>query len=164
MRRLLVVPILAVAVIGCASQPLNAPSLLPRAIENRSEAEAVRVPAPVVADAALDAEIARRSAAFDAAVRAYDAAVPATERKLQTGRSAAEGSERWLDAQTALAELGQARAAIDGALAAIEALAITRDAANDPPYPALDAALAVAQARFDAAAATDARLRAILPG
>ena len=153
----------ALILTGCASQVSNAPSLLPRAIESRSDAEPVVTAGPIVADPALDAELARRVADFDAAARAYDAVVPAIERQLARSTTAREGTDAWLAGQAAIGELGQARSAIDTAFAQIEQLAITRGAAGEPPYPALDAALVAAQARFEASAATDARLRAMLP-
>lgn len=149
---------------GCAGQTPDTPSLLPRAIETRSDAEPVRDLPPVHADAALDSKIAHLAADVAAAIRAHDAAMPGVTARLAVARAAHEGSEAWLDGQAALGTLGQARSAIDTALAGLESLAIERARAGDLPYPALDAAISTAQAASVRATADDVRLRVLLPG
>lgn len=156
--RLLLLPITLSA---CASQPVNAPSLLPRAIETRTDSTPVR-DETVRPDPALDTRIAQRAAAFDKAAAAFDAGKAALGRRIESGKGAAEGSERWLDAQQALGELQQLRTATDGAMTDIEALAIERAGAGLLPYPALDAAVARAQTIVDGQMAEENRLRAIV--
>ncbi len=146
---------------ACASQPVNAPSLLPRAIETRGETPTVR-DETVRPDPALEAKIAAGVATFDKAAAAFEAGKTALARRIEAGKGAAEGSERWLDAQQALGELQQLRTATDGAMSDIEALAIARAGAGQLPYPALDAAIVRAQAVIDRQMTEENRLRAIL--
>lgn len=154
----------ALLLAGCAPTTDNAPSLLPRPIETRSDAEPVATTAPAAADPALDAEIARRVAAFDAAARAFDGAVPGVEAKLAAARGAAEGSERWLDGQSAIGDLQQLRAAAEAAMAEIEELAIVRATDGRLPYPALDGAIATAQGLLERQLAAENRLKALIGG
>ncbi len=146
---------------ACASQPVNAPSLLPRAIETRPDSPTVR-DETVRPDPSLDSKIAAGVATFDKAAAAFDAGKAALARRIEAGKGAAEGSERWLDAQQALGELQQLRTATDGAMTDIEALAIERASAGQLPYPMLDAAIARAQGVVDRQMAEENRLRAIL--
>jgi hypothetical protein len=143
---------------GCTA-PARGPSLLPRAVEGRSNAEPVR-PTPVATpDAALDAQIAERSRAFAEAADAFERQVAALGPAIARGRAAREGSDAWIASQLALGELSQARAAVESSISALEELAIAREAARRPPYPALDEALAKAAARMERIAASDAALR-----
>ncbi|MBM7406359.1 MULTISPECIES: hypothetical protein [Sphingomonas] len=135
---------------GCAKERGEFPSLLPRAIEQRSDAEPER-PVPVAtADPALDAQIAKLTSAVDAADAAFRKAADRAEQLARAARGAAQGSERWLDAQTALAEVDVARSEIQQPIAELERLAIDRAAAGEPAYPALDAALKSGRERADA--------------
>jgi len=135
---------------ACVAPAGDYPSLLPRPIEKISLAEPVR-PVPVATpDAALDARIAALSRDVTGAKAAFDAAATRVRKTVGAAADSSEGSERWLGGQVALAELDVARTAIDVPLAELERLAIDRAAAGAPPYPALDAALAKANA--DAAA------------
>ncbi|MES2337490.1 MAG: hypothetical protein V4537_05265 [Pseudomonadota bacterium] len=160
MRRLfLPAPLLLAA---CAGTVPDAPSLLPRAIETRGVAEPA-VAAPVDApDPALESQIAPRIAAFDAAAKAFAEARTGLATRIDRAKGAAEGSERWLDGQSAIGDLQQARTAVEGAMADLEALAIARASAGQPPYPALDRAIATAQAELDREMATETELKAIL--
>lgn len=153
--------LLPIALSACASQPDTAPSLLPRAIETRSDTPVVR-DETVRPDPALEAKIRAQVATFDRAAAAFEAGRTTLGRRIAAGRGAAEGSERWLDAQQALGELQQLRTATDGALTEIEALAIDRGAQGLLPYPMLDAAIARAQAVVDRQMAEENRLRALL--
>lgn len=148
---------------GCAgATPPNAPSLLPRAIESRSDAEPVVPVQPVTADAALDARIAERVAAFETATAAFERSRASVAARVTRAKGAAAGSEPWLDGQAAIGELQQLRTATDGAIADLEALAIERAAAGAPPYPALDTAIATAQAELDRQAGIEAQLNTAL--
>ncbi|KQM27270.1 MULTISPECIES: hypothetical protein [unclassified Sphingomonas] len=143
---------------ACAAPAGDYPSLLPRPIEKISLAEPVR-PVPVATpDAALDAKIATLAREATAAKASFDTAATRVGKTVGAATGSAEGSERWLGAQVALAELDVARTAIDVPLAELERLAVDRAAAGAPPYPALDAALAKANADATAQRKTIATL------
>ncbi len=156
-------PVLFAALLSaCAAPAGDFPSLLPRPIEKISLAEPVR-PVPVATpDAALDAKIATLGRDVAGATRAFDAAVARARPTVQAAKGAAEGSERWLGAQVALAELDVARTAIDTPFGDLERLAIDRAAAGAPPYPSLDAAVAQTTAAATAQRGTIATLSASL--
>ncbi|MFV0622484.1 hypothetical protein ACBY01_00540 [Sphingomonas sp. ac-8] len=150
--------VVALLASGCAQQRGDFPSLLPRAIEQRSDAEPER-PVPVATpDPALDAQLKTLTAAVASADVAFGQAADRAEQRARAAKGASEGSERWLDAQTALAEVDVARGAIQQPVAELERLAIDRAAAGEPAYPALDAALEAARTR---AAAQVERVRSI---
>ncbi|WP_294319504.1 hypothetical protein [uncultured Sphingomonas sp.] len=131
---------------ACAAPAGDYPSLLPRPIEKISLAEPVR-PVPVATpDPALDTRIVTLGRDVAGAKAAFDAAAERVRKPVAAAKGSSEGSERWLGSQVALAELDVARTAIDVPLAELERLAIDRAAAGAPPYPALDAALARANA------------------
>ncbi|MFZ3482447.1 hypothetical protein [Sphingomonas sp. 3-13AW] len=158
MRRpfLLLVPVVLTS--SCAQDRGDFPSLLPRPIEQRSDAEPDR-PLPVAApDPALDAQIAKLMQEVEAADAGFAKAANTAEQVARGARGSAEGSEPWLNAQMALAEVDVARTAIQGPAAELEQLAIDRAVAGQPPYPALTAARETVTAR---AAAQFDRLRAI---
>jgi hypothetical protein len=136
-------PLLVLA--SCAPGPDNYPSLLPRPIEGQSLAEPER-PVPVAtADPALDTRIAEARAALQAGNQRFTAAAQEAEAKVAVARGVAEGSEAWLDAQTALSRLESLRAPTLTTLADLERTAIARGEAGQPPYPALDAAVTAAE-------------------
>ena len=125
---------------GCSTQDVSAPSLLPRPIESRSDAEPVR-PEPVATpDPTLDAELAGLAARRDKAAQDFAAADRVAVTRVNAGARAAIGSDAWLDAQTALAALDTPRADLVGIVSELEDLAIARAAAGQPPYPALETA------------------------
>jgi hypothetical protein len=142
MRRF-ALPLLALALplTGCIQSDEKYPSLLPRAIESQSTAEPDR-PAPVVvADPALDKQVADLSAALDAAQAAFSKAAQDTEARIAVARGLPDGSDPWLDAQVALGGLDVVRSQATDALSALETLEIARGSAGLPPYPALQAAI-----------------------
>ena len=162
MRRALLLPLLLLA--GCASVDRGYPSLLPRAIEARGFAEpAAPPPAPVTPDPALDAEIVARSSALATSNAAFTKSVARAAALTTAARGDKAGGERWLSAQTALADLDAQRAATGDAANALEQLAADRAAALQPDYPALDLARAHAQAQSNAEARRIAELQAMLP-
>jgi hypothetical protein len=150
MRHFLLIGLIGLA--GCAQAPGRYPSLLPRPAESRSNAEPVAA-APVAAapDPTLDARIAGLSQKVDAAYQAFSKAAQAAEAKVAVARGTAQGSEPWLNAQVALAELDAARQPLGTAEADLESLAIERGTAGQPDYPALESALATARAQVDKA-------------
>lgn len=148
---------------GCASDQDSYPSLAPRAIEQRSDAV---MPAPSVSmapDPALDAQIAKMTAALAEQARTFDTAAASTKALVAAARKAGIGSGPWLDAQTALAELDGIRARSAATLSDVDALAIARASALKPAYPGLDALDASAQAQVGQETATIAALQKQLP-
>lgn len=148
MRPLLALAAAAVVAACTAPHGDGYPSLLPRPIEKRGFADPAPRPAPVATpDAALDADLARTKAALAKAGSTFADKAGEAERLATRARGAAAGSEPWIAAQVALAELDTLRSGTAGALADIEKLAIDRAAAGKPPYPALEALLADARAQ-----------------
>lgn len=147
---------------GCTQSAGNFPSLLPRAIETRSNAEPVR-PAPVVKpNAVLDAKVAELSAQAETAYKNFTQAAQAAEARIAVARGTARGSEPWLNAQTALADLDGTRTGVLSALADLERLTIDRGVAGEPPYPALEKAVAAARAHATEAEQRSTALEAAL--
>ena len=145
-RRML--PLLPLLAGGCAASEGSYPSLLPRPIEQRSDAEPVVVPAVAAPDPALDAQLAAKKAELATARSAFDAALDTSKPRIARGRGATAGSDPWLAAQVALGELDGHRAAITDLVQELEALVIARGAALEPPYPALDALRTEAEAEL----------------
>lgn len=154
--------LLATGLAGCMETGRHYPSLLPRAIESQSLAEPER-PAPVAApDAALDTRIAALVAELDKAATDFTGIAQDAEARIAVARGLPQGSDGWLDAQAAMAQVDAARAAVGSTLAELEQMAINRGTAGQPPYPALDAAIARAGALAKAQAARNATLEAAL--
>lgn len=153
---------LPLLIAGCAS-PDAYPSLLPRAGERVGFAEpAAPPPLAVVADPALDARIAAvAQRASDAATR-FDSAASKATRTVGTARGAAAGSDAWLDAQTALAELDVLRSETLEGLTDLEQLASERALALAPDYLALESAITAAKAAAEEQAKRIAALQALL--
>ena len=155
---------LALLTTGCASQMTHYPSLLPRAIESRSNAEPVSPPAPVAAiDPATEVMLAKYRAAFDETSKAFAPAADRAEAAARAATGDAVGSERWITAQTELAELDGYRATLSSTLTDIEQLAIDRAAAGQPDYPGLQAVRGTVQAALDAETARIGAIQAMLP-
>ena len=146
---------------ACAADGGDYPSLAPRAVEGRGFAEPeAPTPAPPTADPALDATIGAARASLAGSASRFTTQAAAAERAVRAARGAAQGSDAWLDAQTAVAALDTLRADTSQATNDLAALAIDRAAKLEPAYPTLDAAQAEAErqgqaqsARIDALAA-----------
>ncbi|THD35047.1 MAG: hypothetical protein E7773_11310 [Sphingomonas sp.] len=158
-RRSLLLLVLLTA--GCAEATDKYPSLAPRPIESRPEAEVVTPVTAATPDAALDLQIAgiavklaKTDSDFTAAAARADAAARA--RGAQT-----TGSDQWLAAQTALADLEALQGDTLGVASDVETMVTARGEAGQPPYPALDALHDKAQAQADAEAAKVAAIRAL---
>lgn len=150
---------------GACTQSVSTryPSLLPRAIERRGDAEPAATVAVAAPDPALDATLARSLTALKAGRKDFATAAVRAETLARAARGAAVGSDRWLDAQTALAELDALRAGVSGLVTDLDDLSIARAADGKPAYPALDDMRAAAQAELDAETAVIARVQASLP-
>ena len=156
--------IAAIALTGCTQSATRYPSLLPRAAESQSLAEPVR-PAPVAApDPALDKRVGDMIAQLDAMAAAFNQGAQTAEAKIAVARGLPEGSEPWLDAQAALADLDTLRAPLLTLLSDLEELAIERGTAGLVPYPALEAAVARAEALSTAQQDRSGALEAALAG
>lgn len=152
---------LALAVGGCAGEDTVYPSLAPRPVEKLGfEEPEAPPPAPVMADPKLDLEIAAVLARLDKAARDFSRAAGRAETAARGARGAAAGSEAWITAQTALAELDGLRAETSEAATDIDQLAIARAATLAPDYPALEAARERARGELERQAATIARIGA----
>ncbi|MBY9061859.1 hypothetical protein K7957_02805 [Sphingomonas yunnanensis] len=131
---------------GCGADMSGYPSLAPRPVEKLGfEEPATPPPAPVAADPALDARLAAIATARATAARDFDAAAVRATARATAARGAAAGSERWLDAQSAIAELDSLRSTHADSLNQLEELAAARAQALQPDYPALEQALDAAR-------------------
>ena len=83
---------------------------------------------------------------------------------MAVARGVPEGSEAWLDAQAALSTLESLRAPTLIALADLEGMVIERGKAGQPPYPALESAVAATDAMANAQADRISALEAALAG
>jgi len=150
---------------GCTgADTAHYPSLLPRPIEARSDAEpAPPPPVAAVADPALDAKLAGYAASLDKTDKAFAPAADRAEAAARVAQGGAVGSDHWLDAQTALAELDTYRSDLSAMLTDIEQLAIDRAAAGQPDYPALEELRDKVKAAFEAESARIGTIQAMLP-
>lgn len=162
----LLLPLACTALLTCCAAPsaTRYPSLLPRPIEARSDAEPVDTPPPAATpDPALDARLAALGKDIDAASAAFAPAAARAERAARAARGDAAGGERWIAAQSLLAELDGYRATTSAALTDIEQLALDRAAAGAVDYPALATLRETTQAALDAQTARIAAIQAMLP-
>lgn len=158
MRRIL--PLVLLGTLGACTTPGgDYPSLLPRAIESRDPAEPVRPDPVATPDAALDRQIAERRAAAATAAERFRSLAAEAESRVAVARGLPMGSDPWIRAQSALAELAPIRGETAQIVAALEEVAVARATAGEPGYPALDAAIAelgaVAQTQGDRVAALE---------
>jgi hypothetical protein len=162
--RLLLALLVALLPLGaCARQDGSFPSLAPRPGEARGFGEPdVPPPAPVTADPALDGKVAALVGRLDAAGKSFDSAAARAEPLAGRARGAAEGSDPWIAAQSALSELDAARADASGVVTDIEALQVERAATLLRGYPALDALQARAREMLARQEASIGRLNASL--
>ncbi|MFT4055572.1 MAG: hypothetical protein QM681_13780 [Novosphingobium sp.] len=158
MKSLLPLALLAVSLGGCAEHQY--PSLLPRAGEQLDFREPTAPPpAPVAADPALDSRISAARETLKQASAAFDASAGRAERLADAARGAPAGSDPWLDAEIALADLDAAHARQSDVLADLEELAVERATALSPAYPALDQAVEEAGRAADASGARIAAIQ-----
>ncbi len=162
MRSLVLISFVALA--GCTQSATRYPSLLPRAAESQSLAEPVRAIPEAAPDPALDKQVSDLATQLDSLAAAFNKGAQDAEARIAVSRGLPEGSEPWLNAQTALAELDTLRAPVLRVLSDLEQLAIERGAAGLVPYPALDAAVARAQALSTAQEDRSGALEAALAG
>ena len=148
---------------ACATASGDFPSLAPRPIEQRSDAEPEVVPVTAAPDPALDARVAGLVSQVETDAAAFSAAADRVAARLPGARRGGVGSDAWVDAQTAISQLLPSREAISGAQADLEQIALDRAVAGQPPYPALEAARQTVTAAADAQRARYEELVAELP-
>ncbi len=164
MRLLLPLAIALVPAACAAPRDDGYPSLLPRPIEKRGFADPTPAPPPVAQnDPALEVEIDRQRGALARAGMSFTAKADEAERLAARARGAAAGSEPWIAAQVALAELDTLRSGSAGALADIERLAIDRASEGKPPYPKLETLLADARTQNAGEAERITRIEGMMP-
>lgn len=144
-RSLLLLLLLA----GCAQPSTRFPSLLPRAIETRDDSEPMPGSPAIVADPALDARLTTALAALAKTRADFETQAARAEQLVKAAQGKPAGSEAWLDAQSALADLDVLRVQSSSTLTDLERDAIDRAAEGHPPYPALEAARAQATTQHD---------------
>jgi Meckel syndrome type 1 protein len=128
-------PILIFTVTAC-SNGVNAPSLMPRAVE-KQDTTTPPTPVPInspPANPALQQQIDALLAKVKAGDEVFSTTDRANGRMITAGRGAAEGSEAWVVGQQAQSALEAARQDSAAALAEIETLLLaqTQAAAGDP--------------------------------
>lgn len=164
-RRAITALTLALFAAGCAAQTSTRyPSLLPRAIETRSDAEPEVAIAIAEPEPTTDAELGDLRKQLDAAVAAFNPAADTADRLTRAAKGDAVGGERWIAAQVALGSLDGLRATTSSLVSDVDALALARSADGKPEYRALTTLHADAQAALDAQAARIADIGARLPG
>ena len=150
----LLLPVLLLLTGGCvAPRSATFPSLLPRPIESRSDAEPVAPVMIVEPDPATDATLVDIEKAVDAASSTFDRAADTADRLAKAAHGDAVGSERWIAAQTALGQLDGLRATTSSTITDLDELALTRAAGGKPDYPAIATLRQTAQAALTAQAA-----------
>lgn len=158
------VTVLLLCAAGCARDTGAFPSLAERPAERRGFAEP-SAPPPEVArpDPALDARIAALTGRVRGVATGFDRDAARAETAVRATRGRPVGSEPWLEAQTALAQLDDWRAQASEIVTDVEQLTGERAATLLPPYPSLEAAQRAAEAEADRQGAAIARLSATLP-
>lgn len=158
------VPVLLVTLLaaGCVEATDKYPSLALRPIESRPDAEAVAPTPAATPDAALDAQLATLTTTLAKTDADFVSVSARAEAAAKAPGARATGSDQWLAAQSALAEIDGLRGDALGTVSDLERLATARGEAGDPPYPALDALRAKAQAQLDAETAKVAAIKVSL--
>ena len=153
---------LALGLVGCTETQGVYPSLALRPIESRSDAEPEVVTPVASPDAELDKKIAAIGAKLGASEAAFAASAATAESAARSPAAQAVGSNEWVRAESALADLDSLRVDTLGAVTDIDQLTSERGVTGDPPYPALEDARAKAQAQLDAQQTKIGAIKAIL--
>ncbi|WP_010186981.1 hypothetical protein [Sphingomonas sp. PAMC 26605] len=156
---------LTVLLAGCAAQTSTRyPSLLPRAIESRSDAEPETPIALADPEPSTDSALAELNKTLEQTATEFAPAAVRAERLANAAKGDAPGGERWIAAQTALAELDGYRATTSATLSAVDTMASDRITAGKPEYPAIATLQTAAEAAFETQSARIAGIAAKLPG
>lgn len=160
-------PVLSLAVVlaGCAAPSATRyPSLLPRAIETRSDAEPETPVALADPEPSTDSALADLHKTLDRTIADFAPAAARAERLANAAKGDAPGGERWIAAQTALAELDGYRATTAATLSAVDTMASDRITTGKPEYPAIATLQAAAQTAFETQSARITAISTKLPG
>lgn len=160
---LLLISVAALGLSACGPE-LQAPSLLPRAVEKQPidmpVSEASEAQTPVTP--ALQAAVAKQVAAAEAGDREFTSRRAAAEQAVARAAGKAQGSEDWVQAQEAITALESARTQVRDAAAAIDALRDDPANGTSGNRAAIDAAAKrvadIEQSETDAVAALSAKL------
>ncbi len=141
MKSLLPIALLPCLLSACAADDTRYPSLARRAVEDADFREPpATTPAPPTSDPALDARIAALLDRLKTVAAGFDRDAAAARRLVAVRGAGTTGSEPWLAAQSALAELDDWRAQTGSIAADADDLGSERAAKLLPPYPVLTAA------------------------
>lgn len=137
---------------GCTA-PASYPSLLPRPAESQSlEEPTATTPEASKPDPAVDAKIAESTRLLAERSGAFEAASSRAERLVTIARNAAAGSEAWLNAHVALAEMDELRSSTADIAVTLDDLARERALSLASDYPPLTQAAEQARAAVKAQA------------
>jgi len=151
---------------GCARDVTgdDYPSLARRAAEAQGFAEPEAPAAPSArTDPALDARISAMRARIAALATGFARDAAAAERAGVAARGRPVGSEPWLAAQSALAQLDDWRAQVSGLASEADDLAVARAERLEPEYPALSDLRAAIRVEAAGQTTTISRLQALTP-
>ena len=140
--------LIVLAVAGCTTGG-DFPSLAPRAVEQLSFEEPVKVDPPVAADPALSAQANALLAEARQGDRIFDTAYGQALPRVRAGGAAR--SDSWVQAQEAISRVETARTVTSGALADLDRLITDQsdDPVNDATWGEVIAAREAAQALVD---------------
>ena len=155
--------LVALSLAGCTRDTTAYPSLAPRAVEKLGFAEPEVPVVEAKPDPALDARIVALGRSLDGTTTGFTADAAKAEAAGARARGKPVGSDAWLDAQTALAQLDDWRAQTSSLLTDADGLASDRAAQLLPPYPSLAALHDRIAAEAQLQGATIDRLQAALP-
>ncbi|HEX8554330.1 MAG TPA: hypothetical protein VF695_06450 [Sphingomonas sp.] len=157
-------PIALVLLGGCAGTSTTpTPSLAPRAAEKLGFGEPEQVVVPVTADPVLDARVAALRTRLAMIAAGFDRDAAAAERAARVGAARSAGSEAWLNAQAALAQLDDWRAQASSVVTEADEAAVERAAALLGDYPGLESFATAARAEAARQSAAITRLQALTP-
>ncbi|CAN5404209.1 hypothetical protein BH10PSE15_BH10PSE15_02730 [soil metagenome] len=150
---------------GCVEQTVSRyPSLQPRAIERRSDAEPTEAAATAQPDPALDGVLAGHAKTLAETDSAFAPAADAAERAARAAHGDAAGGERWITAPGALGKLDAFRATTSASVTDLDEIAIGRARDAKPPYPALETLKGRGEAQLTAEINRIATIQKLLPG
>ena len=148
---------------ACSRDTTRYPSLAPRAVEKLGFAEPEVPVVEAKPNPALDAKIADFGVRLDRVAKGFGDDAAKAQAAGSRAKGKAVGSDAWLDAQTALAQLDDWRAQTSSLLSDIDIIAADRAAKLEPTYRALGALRARVAAEGERQMATIDRLSAALP-
>ncbi len=155
--------LVAVSLAGCTRDTTAYPSLAPRAVEQLGFAEPEVPIVEAKPDPALDARILALGRSLDGTTSGFAADAAKAEAAGARARGKPVGSDAWLDAQTALAQLDDWRAQTSSLLTDADQIASDRAARLLPAYPSLAALHDRIAAEAQRQGTTIDRLQAALP-